>query len=365
MAQAVRDFAAERLRSSVENADVRGAHARWVAEVAAPCRFRWDPGSPEEPRARLEALKDEQLPALLWAREHEPRLHLELASTLALPMANSGRVRDSCEELAVALERYGVEGADAAWAAAVQAVHIMFLHGPENVRPDTDGIETALRSAGDDETLEVGLRILSLTHTKAGDSDRATTASGESVAIARRGGSPELLFAELVFHAQALVAAGRLDEADACTREAAALLPDLPSDAATLIASIRGDLAQAREDWPAALVEYAAHAAGAEDLQHPDNLVLALKGVLLGFGGLARWEAVIELFAILDDLCAEIGRSITVLPEWDERLARLRVEAAGAIGEAEAASAAQRGHGLRPAERTARIKALASSPVPA
>jgi predicted ATPase len=365
MAQAVRDFAAERLQACGEDPAVRGAHARWVAKVAAPCRFRWHPGSPEEPRTRLDALLDEQLPALHWACEHEPRLHLELASTLAQPMTRSGRARDSCEELAVALERYGVEGADAAWAAAMHACQVMLLHGPEIVQPDADRIETALRGAGDDETLEVGLRTLSLVHIVAGDNDRAATAIGESVAIARRGGAPDLLFVELLYHAQALLDAGRLEEAGACTREASALLPDLPTDAATSIASIRGDLALAREDFAAAISEYAAFAAGAEELQDPNNLVLALKGALLGLGGLGRWEAVIELFAILDDLCAELGASIAIWPEWEERLAHLRVDAAGAIGENDAAAAAQRGRGLRPTERIARIKALASSPVPA
>jgi predicted ATPase/class 3 adenylate cyclase len=365
MAQAVRDFAAERLRSSGDEPAVRGAHARWVAHVAAPCRFRWDPGSPEEPRARLEALENEQLPALLWAREHDPRLHLELASTLAMPMVNRGRTRALCEELTIALERYGVEGADSAWAAAVRAFLVMFLRGPENVRAHADEAEAALRGAGDDETLEVGLRVLSLVDLMAGDNDRAARATGESLAIARQGGAPELLFAELLFHAQALVVAGRLDEADVYTHQASALLPDLPANAAGLVASIQGDLALAREDWPAALDEYAADAAAAESRQDPHNLVLAMQGVLLALGGLARWNAVIELFAIMDDLCAELGTSVTLSPERDERLARLRVNATGAIGENEAAAAAQRGRDLRPAERIARIATLASAAVPA
>jgi hypothetical protein len=67
------------------------------------------------------------------------------------------------------------------------------------------------------------------------------------------------------------------------------------------------------------------------------------------------------LFAITDDLCAETGISGTLTPERDERLARLRIDAMDAIGESEAVAAGERGRGLRPAERIARITALASS----
>jgi predicted ATPase/class 3 adenylate cyclase len=363
MVQAVRDFAAERLGACGEEPAVRDAHARWVAKVAAPCRFRWDPGSPEEPRGRLEALEDEQVPALLWAREHQPRLHLELASTLTMPMTNSGRTRESCAELTVALERYGVEGADAAWAAAAHAFQVASLQGPKNVRAHVDKAEAGLRAAGDDETLEVGLRVLSLAHLIAGDNQRAASATGEAVAIARRGGSPELLFVELLFHAQALIVAGRLDEADVCASEALVLLPDLPADAAAYIAAVRGDLALAREDWATAAAEYAAQAGQAESFRDQNDLVLAVQGVVLALGGLGRWNAVAELFAIIDDLCAELGISRTLSPERDERLARLRIDAMEAIGESEAVAAGERGRGLRPVERIARITALASSAV--
>ena len=89
----------------------------------------------------------------------------------------------------------------------------------------------------------------------------------------------------------------------------------------------------------------------------------AFQGVVLALGGVARWTAVAELFAIIDDLCAELGISGTVSPERDERLARLRVDAVDAIGESEAVAAAERGRGLRPTERIGRITALASSAV--
>jgi hypothetical protein len=70
---------------------------------------------------------------------------------------------------------------------------------------------------------------------------------------------------------------------------------------------------------------------------------------------------VLELFAIIDDLCAELGISGTHSPERDERLARLRIDAMDAIGESKTVAAEERGRGLRPAERIARITALASS----
>ena len=154
-----------------------------------------------------------------------------------------------------------------------------------------------------------------------------------------------------MFHVQALVAAGRLDEADVCACQASVLLPKLPPDAAGYVASVRGDLALARGDWPAAAAEYAAQAGQAESLRDHNDLVLALQGVVLALGGLARWNAVAELFAIIDDLCAELGISGTVSPERDERLARLRIDAVDAIGESEAVAAAERGRGLRPTER--------------
>jgi tetratricopeptide (TPR) repeat protein len=280
-----------------------------------------------------------------------------------MPMMGTGRARESSTELAIALERHGREGADAAWAAVYHAYQGMFLPASTDRFTRLDDAEAALRAADDSETLEVGLRVVSVAHLFAGENERAVSASAESLALARQGGSVDLFFAELLFHAQALVAAGRLDEADECASQALALLPHLPSDASAYVATVRGDLALARQDWPTAAAEYVSQAGQTAGVRDAD-VVLALQGLLLALRGLARWDAIPELLAIMDDMCTELGITGKFLPDWDKRLVQLRAEVVDAVGPSEVIAAGERGRGLDRAERIARITALASSRVP-
>ena len=184
MAQAVRDFAAGKLAASGEERAVRAAHAAHVAGLAEACRF-WYPGHPDEARARVSALVEEQRPALAWTREHDPALHLRLASALGAIMYRSGRMREAEFELAHALAGSPLTSQEAGWAAVVRGALLVVFGRPQEARALVEQAEPALRSGPDDALLDHGLRGLSVAWTGLEEPARAAAAADESVALAR------------------------------------------------------------------------------------------------------------------------------------------------------------------------------------
>ncbi|MGH2909364.1 MAG: BTAD domain-containing putative transcriptional regulator, partial [Solirubrobacteraceae bacterium] len=83
MPQALRNHAAERLAESGTETIIRRRHARYVAEVAYAARL-WKEGATEEQLAGLRAVEAEIRPAVAWAREHEPSLHVRICAGAAV-----------------------------------------------------------------------------------------------------------------------------------------------------------------------------------------------------------------------------------------------------------------------------------------
>ena len=92
VAQAVRDFAAERLAASGQEHAVRAAHAAHVAAVGETFRGT---GTPDLVVARVVALEAEFGVALAWTREHAPALHTRVAAALGLVLNDYGRAREA------------------------------------------------------------------------------------------------------------------------------------------------------------------------------------------------------------------------------------------------------------------------------
>jgi predicted ATPase/class 3 adenylate cyclase len=361
MAQAVRDFAASKLAASGEERAVRAAHAAHVASLAEACRF-WYPGHPDEARARVSALVEEQRPALAWTREHEPALHLRLASALGAIMYRSGRMREAEFELAHALAGTPPAGQEAGWAAVVLAALLVVFGHHQEARELAEQAEPALRTGNDDVLLDHGLRGLSVVWTGLEEPARAARAADESVALARARGDPTGLAAALGYQAWALLEAGEPERARAAIDELERLVPHArDSTLAGLLKTVHADWAMAREDWPAAARGYAECARAAQGIPDDGQTCWDVMGMLIAYAAQERHELVMECDGLLGALTTATGMRHGPQPDWDRRIEEGRTAAREALGPVAADAAAARGAGLTRDQRRAWLAGLAGA----
>jgi predicted ATPase len=96
--QALRDYALERLIATGHADSARRRHAAQVALVAHAARLG-KRGASGEQRAALLAVSGEIRPAVAWARNHDPELHVKLCAALAAFWVYGGVLSEVTEEL--------------------------------------------------------------------------------------------------------------------------------------------------------------------------------------------------------------------------------------------------------------------------
>jgi len=333
IAQVVRDFAAELLAVSNEEALIRAAHANHLASLGDACRH-WHPGHSDESRARVNALDDELRPALAWTRERDPRLHLRLAGALSGRMTQGGRLRECAAELSLALSRNDPDTPDAGWANVTQSFNLIVLGRPDEARQAADAALSALRAAGDEDVLGLGLRIVSITHEGLGEVELALAESAEALEVSRRLGDPNRLAADLGFRAQALLVAGRPAEAARFLDEGEALDGITDSSASGMIANLRGDCAIEAGDWSLAARCYATSAVAAERFGDHQQMVWDLEGAIVALAGRGRYESALELAGIQAGCAQDSGADSSPSEDWRQRRQRAIETARTGVGDA-------------------------------
>jgi len=353
MAQVVRDFAREQLAASGEEVAIRAAHANHLASLGEACRH-WYPGYSDEARARVSALDEELRPALAWTREHDPGLHLRVASAFSGRMTRGGRLRECAAELAIALDRTDAPSATAGWAAATQSFNLIMLHKPEEARAMAGRAVSELRTAGDDDALAVGLRVTSISREALGDLEAVVAESGEALDIARRLGDPNRLGADLCFHAQALGLARRPSEALELLDEADVLRGVSDSSLEGIIVNVRGDCAAELGDWALAARCYAASAGIAERFQDDPQMVWDVQGAINALARLGHHEAVLELEGIHNVLAHDCGSDASPNAGWRGQFEAALATARASVGDSASVIIA-RGRAVPAVERGTRI----------
>ena len=314
--------------------------------LAEACRF-WYPGHPDEARARVSALVEEQRPALAWTREHDPTLHLRLASALGAIMYRSGRMREAEFELAHALARTPPASQEAGWAAVVRGALLVVFGRPQEARALVEQAEPVLRAGTDDVLLDHGLRGLSVVWTGLEEPARAAGAADESVALARARGDPTGLAAALGYQAWALLEAGDPERARAAIDELERLIPQArDSTLAGLLKTVHADWAMAREDWPPAARGYAECARAAQAIPDDGQTCWDVMGMLIAYAALERHELVLECDGLLGALTIATGMRHGPDPTGTAGSRRAAPRRGGRSGRAAADAAAARGAAL-------------------
>ena len=358
VAQAVRDFAAERLVASGEELPVRAAHATHVAILGEAFRGT---GTPDSVALRVFALEAEFRVALAWTREHAPGLHTRVAAALGLVLNDSGRAGEAHAELGRVIERSGIADATGGWAAVLRAFTAIAL-GSKTEAPLIDEGLVAVRAADDVRRYQLALCVAGVYWLVAEEPERALKYSDEALALARDRPHPDDLALALIDHANILVELGRLDEAEALFNEAAPLLPQLGASAIDP-AGMFDQLAAARGDWACASSLFLTNAQVVGRNQGLKGMLLRHTAIALAH--LGADEDAIELAATADAICESIGEVPT--DPLTTRYGHALNDARERIGADRAARAARRGAALPDSEslsRAAHMVHAASDPQP-
>jgi predicted ATPase len=347
--QAARDFAAERLTSSGEEREVRTAHAVHLAVLGESCR-----GTDEDAvRARVFALDAELRPALAWTRAHDHELHARLAVALGVTLNDSGRSHDAFTELGVVLDRIGIAGATGGLAALLRAFAALMIGAPAEGEPLIEPGLAALRAAGDEAALVLGLRRAGLFRYSDDDPQRALELATEELAIARRREQVGDLAAALLGQAACLTNLGRLEETEPLLDELGALLPQV-RDSTFSPDDVLSDIAFERGEWARAAQLYAESARRTGHMR--SALVMHVGCTAIALAHLGADEPALELEAAAAGIAEALGE-----PSVDKLMAKhvwALDEARDRVPPDRAARAARRGRALPESEVAARAVEL-------
>jgi predicted ATPase/DNA-binding SARP family transcriptional activator len=347
--QAARDFAAERLAASGDEHAVRCAQAVHVAVLGEACRGV----DPDAVRARVFALDAELRPALAWTRAHERELHARLAVALGVTLIDSGRSRDAFTELGFVLDRTGIAGTTGGLAALLRAFAALMIGSPADGEPLIEPGLAALRAAGDESALALGLQRAGLFRYFDDDPERGLDLATEELAIARRRAHVGELASALLGQAACLTNLGRLGEAELLLDELAALMPQV-GDSTFSPDDVLADIAFARGEWARAAQLYAANAARVRHMR--SALVMHLGCTAIALAHLGADEPALEVEAAATSIAEAIGE-----PRVDKLMAKhvwVMDEARARIPQDLAALAASRGRELPESDAGARAVEL-------
>ncbi|MDQ6817408.1 MAG: hypothetical protein M3018_08390, partial [Actinomycetota bacterium] len=288
--QALRDFALERLVALGEEERVRQLHAEHVAQLAHAARL-WKWGASLEQRSNLLAVMQEVRPAVAWARDHDPGLHVHICADLASYWVYAGVLSEVVEELRRARESGAGSVADRAW--------ILTLFGKAaQLQVAEDAVQLAdqalveWRSVDDEQERALGLGPVSWVMRWDARYDESIALAKESLEVLRRSGERRLIVRGLVFLAHALADSQDVDATEAVLMEAEELAGGEPT---WELAEIHGDCAQARGDAAGAVKLYSESLSWTSTTGESHQMLMDLRCLATSLSQLGDGEGALEV----------------------------------------------------------------------
>ena len=249
MPQALRDYALERLVEAGLEARTRAQHAEHVAAVAHAARL-WKWGATPDQQTELLAVADEIRPAVAWAREHDPDLHVRLCAALAPYWVYRGVVPEVSEELRHAFDSGLGAATHRAWTTTFLAKCIQLEGNHDTALELADQALTDWQAVEDEREYAFGTGDLTWVYRWASRLDDALALTQEGLAILRRTRNRRFILRGLVFLAHVLVDLEDLTGVQTVLEEADALAAEDPN---WELDAIRGDYAYLCGDYTDAI----------------------------------------------------------------------------------------------------------------
>jgi predicted ATPase/class 3 adenylate cyclase len=349
LAEALRQVASELLDREPDGPQWRHAHAQRQYELVWAFR-----AGKVDRKTYLAARSAEREagPALRWAiTAHDP-LEQPLAAAYALLLLEGGRVRES-GAMTERLIASPPTDPEVRWLALF--AHSFYLAETGRLDESLRFAEEAFRVAPDARTRADALMLRGDAKLWGGNTAEGVKDHAKAIVLARAADDPALLARALILQAQALMAAGLVDEAAARLDEARAVGTPVDANALYNLDTYVGGMALVDGRPADALEPYARSL----ELALADGAMMSIVADLLGvaeaLAALGHDGESLEVAGMAESLAAEIGASPD--PLFDEHLTALEQR----IGPARAAELKQHGRAENLAERVARACQLARS----
>jgi predicted ATPase/DNA-binding SARP family transcriptional activator len=295
MPQALRNYAAERLTESGTDAAVRLRHAQHVADLAYPARL-WKWGATDEERAALLAVGLEIRPAVAWAREHDPPLHVRLCSALASYWVYRGVISEAVDEFRWALDSGAGSADERARCLTLLAQSLRLQSGGEQALDLVERAYAEWQQVDDTVDRALGYGDLSWIYRWAGRLADAVPMCEEALTILRRTHDRRLILRALVFLAHAYDDLEDVESAERVLAEAGELAGDDPT---WELDAIRADCALYRGDNTRAIELYAKSLAWTSQSGESHQMLMDLRCLGISLGRAGHAEAALELIELI------------------------------------------------------------------
>ena len=312
--QELRDFVLERLAALGERDEVRQRHAEHIERVARAARL-WKWGATAEQRFGLRAVWDEIRPAVAWAREHDPELHVRLCAALAAYWVYGGVLFEVAEELRRARESGAGVPADRALILSLLAKCGRLGSAGSDPCELAEAALAEWREVDDEYERALGLPYVGWVFTWAGRHDEAIALDEESLATLRVRGDRRLILRGLVFLSHVLADDGQIDRVEALLSEADDLAQ---GDPVWELAAIHGDCAYLRGDYARALEIYSDSLRWTSTTDESHQMLMDLRCLADRLVHHGDAETALEVFELVRLEEERTGRSgdVPMLVEW-------------------------------------------------
>ena len=258
----------------------------------------WKWGASAERRLDLQAVLDEIRPAVAWARERDPDLHVRLCAAISPYWSYAGVLSELAHELRRALESNAGSAAERAWIITILAKCAQLRRADEDSGQLTDQAISAWRSVDDERERALGLGPLSwVIRWEMGRNDESIATAREALAILRRSDDRRLILRGLVFLAHALADAEDVLGAEAVLAEADELAR---GDPVWELAAIHADCEHYRGDEVRAIELYADSLAWTSTTGESHQMMMDMRCLVLCLSSLGQGEPALEIQELLE-----------------------------------------------------------------
>jgi tetratricopeptide (TPR) repeat protein len=338
MPQALRNYAAERLTEIGADGNVRRRHAGYVADVAWGCRL-WKWGATDEQQTLLRAIDAEIRPAVAWAREHDPELHVRMCSGLANYWIHRGVIPEATEQLGHAVRTGVGSPAERAQCLTIRAQCLRLGGAEDGAAERADEAYAEWQLVDDEIERALGECDVSWVYRWAGRYDEAIEMCERLVPILRATGNPRFMLRGLTFLAMAFADVEDVENTERILAEADALTRgDSPA-----LDNVRGDCALAQGDNARAAAMYAKSLEWSSRTGEAHQAMMDLRCIGMCLGNAGHADAALEVIELIQLHEEHTGRAgnISVAVELLREARERALELAGPGAEADAISRAR------------------------
>jgi predicted ATPase/DNA-binding winged helix-turn-helix (wHTH) protein len=302
--QALREFALERLIAADLEDETRRLHAEYVARVARAARLvKW--GASEDQRAELLAVASEIRPAVAWAREHEPELHVRICAALAAYWVYGGVLSEVTTELDRARASGAGAAAERAWLLTALAKCAQLTSVDYDARALADQALAEWAAVDDELERALGFGYMSWVLRWEARYDDAIVLAAQSLVVLRRTDDPRLILRGLVFLAHAYADTQDVESTEAILTEAEELAD---ADPTWELAAIRGDCEHGKGNDIAALSWWAESLTWTGTTGESHQMLMDISCITMSLAHLGAGESALEAFELLRLERARTGR---------------------------------------------------------